>query len=135
ISFSLPFGGSLTSSMVPFSFVSDCRSYLGALGGCLFCATSDKAQKRHDRRRMLRKPSDAVGVIRSRMAPLFQGATGRLGAVENQHRNYRLAVSSCAKNEASFPAPIVTLFSIREMNSLVEGRVAVPAFAFLFYSA
>ncbi len=34
----------------------------------------------------------------------------RLGVVENQHRNYRLAVSSCAKNEASFLAPIVTLF-------------------------
>ena len=44
----------------------------------------------------------------------------RLGVVENQHRNYRLAVSSCAKNEASFLAPIVTLFSIREMNSFVE---------------
>ena len=45
--------------------------------------------------------------------------------VENHHRNYRLAVSSCAKNEASFLAPIVTLFSIREINSLVEGRVAL----------
>src|ERR1019366_6569929 len=91
--------------MVPFSFVSACRSYWGAVGGCLFCATSDKAQKKHARRRILRKPSDAMGVIRSRMAPPFQGATGRLGAVENQHRNYRLAVSSCAKNEASFLAP------------------------------
>ena len=49
----------------------------------------------------------------------------RLGVVENQHRNYRLAVSSRAKNEASFLAPIVTLFSIREMNSFVEGRVAL----------
>ena len=59
------------------------------------------------------------------MAPLFQGATGRLGVVENQHKNYRLAVSSCNKNEASFLAPIVTLFSIRKINSFVEGRVAL----------
>jgi len=39
--------------------------------------------------------------------------------VENQHRNYRLAVSSCAKNEGSFLAPMIALFSMCAINSFV----------------
>ncbi len=39
--------------------------------------------------------------------------------MENQHKNYRLAVSSGAKDEGSFLAPMITLFPVGEINGLV----------------
>ena len=41
--------------------------------------------------------------------------------MENQPGNYRLAVSSCAKDEASFLASMIALFSMGEINSFEGG--------------
>ncbi len=41
--------------------------------------------------------------------------------MENQPGNDRLAVSSCAKDEASFLASIIALFSTGEINSFEGG--------------
>src|ERR1035437_4593990 len=69
-SFSLPFGGSFTSSTVPFIFVSAWTSYLGGLGSCGFCATRGRVQRSATAGKIsFQMPRDGLVSLERPMAP------------------------------------------------------------------
>src|SRR5438445_12971175 len=73
-SFSLPFGGSFTSSTVPFILISVCRSYFGGFDFAFFCAiTATHRNARINQEKSVLQRPFSLDSLGSRILPLQGG--------------------------------------------------------------